>query len=161
MCLCRGCDRCCVFYLNCEAGSYRCSCMGSMSLLSCVHPVAVLNAAFCISCSFVMLVEDEEATIWKRHTSEPGSCLPCCCLPSETYERNVATPIFRAFHRTASFTTRGWSRWNMFMCFLLYIILSTTVSFLDLKDGILFFTRSPFFSFLYIYIIFCKYTLHV
>ena len=26
--------------------------------VSCVHPVAVLNAAFCMTCSLVMLVED-------------------------------------------------------------------------------------------------------
>ena len=26
--------------------------------VSCVHPVAVLNAAFCMSCSLLMLVED-------------------------------------------------------------------------------------------------------
>ena len=26
--------------------------------VSCVHPVAVLNAAFCMTCSFLMLVED-------------------------------------------------------------------------------------------------------
>ena len=40
--------------------------MGSMSILSCrccmfvscVHPVAVLNAAFCMTCSLLMLVED-------------------------------------------------------------------------------------------------------
>ena len=25
-----------------------------------------------------------------------------CCMPSETYGRNGATPIFRSFHRTAS-----------------------------------------------------------
>ena len=42
------------------------SCMGSVSVLSCrccmfvscVHPVAVLNAAFCMTCSLQMLVED-------------------------------------------------------------------------------------------------------
>ena len=28
----------------------------------------------------------------------------CCCMPSETYGRNWATPIFRSFHRTASST---------------------------------------------------------
>ena len=33
--LCRGCDRCNVFCLNCEAWSCRCSCMGSMSVSSC------------------------------------------------------------------------------------------------------------------------------
>ena len=40
--------------------------MGSMSILSCrccmfvfcVHPVVVLNAAFCMTCSLLMLVED-------------------------------------------------------------------------------------------------------
>ena len=26
--------------------------------VSCVHPVAVLNAAFCLTCSLLMLVED-------------------------------------------------------------------------------------------------------
>ena len=44
----------------------RCSCMGSVSVsscrccmfVSCVHPVAVLNAAFCMTCSLLMLVED-------------------------------------------------------------------------------------------------------
>ena len=44
----------------------RCSCMGSVSVsscrccmfVSCVHPVAVLNAAFCMTCSLLMLVVD-------------------------------------------------------------------------------------------------------
>ena len=54
VCLCRGCDGCCVFCLYCEAWSCRCSCVGSVSVsscrccisVSCVHPVAVLNDAF-------------------------------------------------------------------------------------------------------------------
>ena len=50
VCLCRGYDGCCVFCLYCEAWSCRCS--------SCVHPVAVLNAAFCMTCRLLMLVED-------------------------------------------------------------------------------------------------------
>ena len=40
--------------------------MGGMSVsscrcmfVSCVHPVAVLNAAFCMTCNLLMLVEDE------------------------------------------------------------------------------------------------------
>ena len=83
VCLCRGCDGCCVFCLYCEAWSCRYSCMGSVSVspfrccmfVSCVHPVAVLNAAFCMTCSLLMLVEDAigEATIQKRHTPEPVS----------------------------------------------------------------------------------------
>ena len=63
VCLCSG---CCVFCLYCEAWSCRCLCMGSVSVsscrccmfVSCVHPVAVLNAAFCMTCSLLMLVED-------------------------------------------------------------------------------------------------------
>ena len=35
VCLCRGCDGCCVFSLYCEAWSCRCSCMGSVSVSSC------------------------------------------------------------------------------------------------------------------------------
>ena len=65
VCLCKGCDVCCVFCLNCDAWSCRCSCMGSVCpsscrccmLVSCGHPVAVLNAALCMTCSLLMLVE--------------------------------------------------------------------------------------------------------
>ena len=54
-----------VFCLYCDAWSCRCSCMGSVSVSSCrccmfvsyVNPVAVLNAAFCMTCSVLMLVE--------------------------------------------------------------------------------------------------------
>ena len=50
----------------CEAWSCRCSCMGSMSVSSCrccmfvssMHPVAFLNAAFCMICTLLMLVKD-------------------------------------------------------------------------------------------------------
>ena len=53
VCLRRGCYRCCVFCLYCDAWSYSRSCMGSMSVsscrccmfVSCVHPMAVLNTA--------------------------------------------------------------------------------------------------------------------
>ena len=66
VCLCRGCDECCVFCLYCVARSCRCPCMGSVSVtsciccmsVSCVYPVAVLNAAFCMTCSLLMLVND-------------------------------------------------------------------------------------------------------
>ena len=64
--LCKGCDGCCVLCLYYDPWSCRCSGMGSMSVLSCrcgkfvscVHPVAVLNVAFCMNCSLLMLVED-------------------------------------------------------------------------------------------------------
>ena len=77
VCLSRGCDECCLFCLNFEACSCWCSCMGSVSVSSscqscifvfCVHLVAVLDAAFCIICSFLMLVNHASATIWKSYT---------------------------------------------------------------------------------------------
>ena len=50
----------CVFCLYCEAWCCRNSCMTSVSVLSCrccmlvacVHPMAVVNAAFCMTCTF-------------------------------------------------------------------------------------------------------------
>ena len=64
--LCKGFDGCYVFCLYRDVWSCRCSCMGCMSVsscicymfVSCVHPVAVLNAAFCMTCSLIILVED-------------------------------------------------------------------------------------------------------
>ena len=52
-----------VICLYCDAWSCRCSYMGSMSVslciccmfVSCVHHVAVLNAAFCMTCRLLML----------------------------------------------------------------------------------------------------------
>ena len=38
--------------------------------VSCVHPVAVLNAAFCMTCSLLMLVEDAIGD----HTEEAYNC---------------------------------------------------------------------------------------
>ena len=66
VCLCRGCGICYVFCLHCEAWSCMCSYMGSVSVssciccmfVSCVQPVAVFNAAFCMTCSLLKLVED-------------------------------------------------------------------------------------------------------
>ena len=36
----------------------KCECFVKQMLHVCVHPVAVLNAAFCLTCSLLMLVED-------------------------------------------------------------------------------------------------------
>ena len=76
VCLCREYDGYCVFCLYCEVRSCRCSCMGSMRVsscrccmfVSCVHPVALLNA-FCITCSLLMLVKDARGD----HTEEAYS----------------------------------------------------------------------------------------
>ena len=78
--LCKGCDGCCVFCLYCEAWSCMCSCMGSVSVsscrccmfVSCVHPVAVLNAAFCMICSLLMLDEDARGDHMEEAYSRAG-----------------------------------------------------------------------------------------
>ena len=57
-----------------------CSCMGIISVLSCrscmfvscVHPVAVLNAVFCITCSLLMLVEDVRGDHMEEAYSRAG-----------------------------------------------------------------------------------------
>ena len=77
VCLSRG---CCVFCLYCEVWSCRCSCMGSVSVsscrcctfVSCVHPVAVLNAAFCMTFSLLMMVEDARGDHMEEAYSRAG-----------------------------------------------------------------------------------------
>ena len=60
VCLCKGCDRCCVFLLYCDTWSCRRfvygknECFVMQMLYVCVHHVAVLNAAFCMICSLLM-----------------------------------------------------------------------------------------------------------
>ena len=59
--------------------------MGSVSVSSCrscmfvsyVHPVAVLNAAFCMTCSLLMLVEDARNDHMEEAYSRAGLILPC------------------------------------------------------------------------------------
>ena len=48
VCLCRGCDGCCVFCLYCEAWSCRCSCMGSVSVSSCRCCMFVCRSQCCV-----------------------------------------------------------------------------------------------------------------
>ena len=43
-----------------------------LSLVSCVHPVAVLNAAFCMTYSLLMLVEDERGDHMEEQYSRAG-----------------------------------------------------------------------------------------
>ena len=42
-------------------GSMRVSSCRCCMFVSCVHPVVVLNAEFCMTCSLLMLVEDARA----------------------------------------------------------------------------------------------------
>ena len=54
--------------------------MGSVSVsscrrcmfVSCVHPVAVLNAAFCMTCSLLMLAEDARGDHMEEAYSRAG-----------------------------------------------------------------------------------------
>ena len=62
-------------------------CLVMQMIVSCVHPVAVLNAAFCMTCSLLMLVEDARGILQSRsHDCIIGrhECLllftpSCCC----------------------------------------------------------------------------------
>ena len=40
--------------------------------VSCVHPVAVLNAAFCMTCSLLMLVENARSDYMEKAYSRAG-----------------------------------------------------------------------------------------
>ena len=63
--------------------------MGSMSVslcrccmfVSCVHPVAALNVAFCMTCSLLMLVEDARGDHMEQAYSRAGlmTALSSCC----------------------------------------------------------------------------------
>ena len=62
VCLCKGSDGCCI-----SDSSYRC-CM----FVSYVYPVAVLNAAFCMTCSLLMQVEDARDDHMEKEYSRAG-----------------------------------------------------------------------------------------
>ena len=51
-------------------GKYECFIM--QMFVFCVHRVSVLNAAFCITCSVLMLVEDARADHMKEAYSRAG-----------------------------------------------------------------------------------------
>ena len=42
------------------------------SCICCMHPVAVLNAAFCMTCSLLMLVEDARSDHMEEEYSRAG-----------------------------------------------------------------------------------------
>ena len=48
--------------------------------VSCVHPVAVVNFAFCMTCSVLML----DAAIWKGILQSLYHDCCCCCMPFST-----------------------------------------------------------------------------
>ena len=85
-----------VFFLYCEAWSCMCLYMGTVSVSSCrcclfvycVHPVEVVNDAFCMTCSLLMLVEDARCDNMEEAYSRAGLITPLyiamsvsLCLP--------------------------------------------------------------------------------
>ena len=50
----------------------KCECFVMQMLYVCVHHVAVLNAAFCMTCSLLMLVEDERGDQMEEVYSRAG-----------------------------------------------------------------------------------------
>ena len=95
--------------------------MGSMSVsscrwfVSCVHPVAVLNAAFCMTCSLLMLV------------------VVVVRLP-RPMEGNGVTPIFRSL-QNCQFHHRRLESLEHFNVLYIYHSEHYGLSFLDLTDA--------------------------
>ena len=73
LCVCVGDVMDVVFFcLYCQAWSCRmivygkCECFRHADVVSCVYPVAVLNAAFCMTCSLLMLIADAIGRPYRR-----------------------------------------------------------------------------------------------
>ena len=80
-------------------GKYECFVMQVFMCVSCVHPVAILNAAFCMGCSLLMLVDDARADHMEeaQHTSggavtADSSCCANCVDPPRSQQWG---PIYR------------------------------------------------------------------
>ena len=72
--------------------------------VSCVHPVAVLNAAFCMTCSLLMLVED--AMLFSVCSAVTVKCcvLYLCCMGvfgmfTVMYGRRLFSSVFAITER--------------------------------------------------------------
>ena len=53
-------------------GKYECFVMQSCMFVACVHPVVVLNAAFCMTCNLLMLVENARGDHMEEEYSRAG-----------------------------------------------------------------------------------------
>ena len=63
-------------------GEYECFVRQMLYVLSCVHPVAVLNAPFCMTCSLLMQVENARGDHMEEDYFRAGLLLftpSCCC----------------------------------------------------------------------------------
>ena len=103
VCLCSGC-------VVVSVWSCRFSCIESIRVFSCrccmffvcVHPVAVLNAVFCMTCSFLILVEDKRGDHMEKRTPEPVSCvlieMLCMCVLYMSFGSKVNPRTFVSSH---------------------------------------------------------------
>ena len=68
-------------------------------LVSCVHPVAVFNAAFCMTCSLLMMVEDERGEHMEEAYSRAGimTALQVVMSVSFCLPHYVAVSVFLSF----------------------------------------------------------------
>ena len=53
-------------------GKCACFVMQTLYVCVCVHPVAVINAAFCMTCSLLMLIMDERGDHIEEEYSRAG-----------------------------------------------------------------------------------------
>ena len=111
VCLCKGCDGCCVLCLYCDAWSCTCSCMGSMSFVMQMLYICVL----CASCGrtqccilhdlrLLMLVEDARGDHMEGlQTTQPtsggavtvvSSCCANCVEPPRPQQWGPDLPFF-------------------------------------------------------------------
>ena len=90
MFVCRECDECCVFCLNCEVWGCMCSFMCFvLEMYVCVLcAVAILSAVFCVICSLLMFVSDASGDHMVETYSSMGLVMAlyvamivsfCCC----------------------------------------------------------------------------------
>ena len=78
VCLCSGCDGCCVFFVfivrrgAVGARVWECECFFVMQMYVCVLCASCCNVAFCMTCSFFMLVEDKQGYHMEEAYSRAG-----------------------------------------------------------------------------------------
>ena len=62
--------------------------------VSCVHPVAVLNAALYMTCSLLMLVDDAKGDHMQEAYSRAGLMTVCLFIVSKALLISMATGLF-------------------------------------------------------------------
>ena len=154
VCLCKGGDGCCVFCLYHGLWGCRCSCMASMSvsscrccmIVSCMHPVAVLNVAFCCHLSYLLdaapksnccrhktccITKKSYSVGGVKHFTDPKSTIypPSTYLPIHKVLVLVIWPYTEATNSAANVWAFPWlgpKSTNSWWCVLLHAVQITT-----------------------------------